>query len=180
MKKIFATAVATLALACAAPVFAQQAQPDPAAVAAAREMFESMNYRSTMTGALQQMSQGLAASIRNGAETAIKNDPQMSEEAKQQALAKMERELPERIAKLQAILNDPSLVDEIIAETVPVWADTFSVDELHQIAAFYRTPLGAKMLASMPKLMGEGMRIGQKIMARRFTAMMQQPAGAKP
>ena len=42
------------------------------------------------------------------------------------------------------------------------------------------TPLGAKMLASMPKLMGEGMRIGQKIMARRFTAMMQQPAGAKP
>ena len=178
MKKIFAAVATSLALLGAAPVFAQQAQPDPAAIAASREMFESMNYRNTMVAAMHQMSISMATNMRAASEAAIKNNPRMSDEAKQQALAKLEADLPDRVARVQALLDDPTLVDDIIAETIPVWADTFSVDELHQIAAFYRTPLGAKMLASMPKLMGEGMRTGQQIVARRITALMQQPAPA--
>lgn len=170
MKKILASVVTSLVLAGAVPAFAQT--PDPAAIAAAKEMFDSMKYRATMTNALQQMSQGMAAAIHNSAETVIKNDPRMSEQDKQAAIIKMEAELPARVERIQATLNDPTLVDDIIAETIPVWANTFTVDELHQIAAFYRTPLGERMLAAMPKLMGESMRMGQQIMARRISAAL--------
>ncbi|MYM24650.1 DUF2059 domain-containing protein [Duganella sp. FT135W] len=176
MKKILASVVASLVLASATPAFAeapaQGPAPDPAAIAAAKEMFDSMKYRATMTNALQQMSQGMATAIHNSAETVIKNDPRMSDQDKQAAIIKMEAELPARVERIQATLNDPTLVDDIIAETIPVWANTFTVDELHQISAFYRTPLGERMLAAMPKLMGESMRMGQQIMARRISAAL--------
>jgi hypothetical protein len=183
MKKIVATICTVLALAGAGSVSAQTAAAplDPAAVAAAHELFDSMNYRSMMAGAMQQMSQSLGSSMRAGAEAAIKNNPKMSEEQKQTALAKAEADLPAAIAKMQALVSDPTLVDEILAETVPLYARIYTADELKQIAAFYRTPVGAKMLAVMPKVMGEGMQIGQQIMLRRMGPMLQKmQQGGKP
>ena len=176
MKKIVATLVTSLALIGAAPSQAQaQAQAaDPAATAAAKELFDSMNYRQMMIGAMQQMSQGMGASMRAGAEAGIKNNPNLSADDKQKAMAKMEAELPRVIKALQDVMGDPTLVDEILAETVPLYARTFTADELKQITAFYRTPVGAKMLTSMPKLMGEGMQLGQQIMQRRIGPLMQK------
>jgi hypothetical protein len=174
MKKILTTLVVSLALIGAAPVYAQAPAADAAATAAAHELFDSMNYRAMMVGAMQQMSQGLGASMRAGAEAAIRNNPKLSADDKQKALVNMEAELPGAIKAMQDVISDPALVDDILAETVPLYARTFSAAELKQITAFYRTPVGAKMLASMPKLMGEGMQIGQKIVERRIGPMLQK------
>ena len=182
MKKIVASLVTSLALIGAAPVYAQTpavaaaaaVAADPAATAAAHELFESMNYRTMMVGAMQQMAQGMGAAMRGGAEAAIKNNSRLSADEKQKALAKMEAELPGAVKAMQDVISDPTLVDDILAETVPLYARTFSAAELKQITAFYRTPVGAKMLASMPKLMGEGMQIGQQIVQRRIGPMLQK------
>ncbi|SHN38462.1 hypothetical protein SAMN05192549_109130 [Duganella sacchari] len=174
MKKIVASLVTSLALIGAAPVYAQAPAADPAAMAAAKELFESMNYRSVMIGAMQQMSQSIGASMHAGAEASIKNNPKLSADDKQKALAQMEAELPGAINTMQAVMSDPALVDEIMAETVPLYARNFSAAELKQITAFYRTPVGAKMLSSMPKLMGEGMQLGQLIVQRRLGPLMQK------
>lgn len=173
MKKTVATLCASLALTlAAAPVRAQA--PDPAAAAAAKELFDSMNYRAVLQGMMQQMSQGMAASMRGGAQAAINNNPKLSAQDKQKALAKMEAELPAAVSAMQSVMNDPTLVDDILAETVPIYARNFSADELKQITAFYRTPVGAKMLAKMPQLAGEGMQVGQQIVERRIGPMMQK------
>ncbi|KQQ46404.1 hypothetical protein ASF61_18615 [Duganella sp. Leaf126] len=187
MKKIAATVITSLALIGAPAAFAQAAAPaaaapaaagaaavDPAAMAAAKELFASMNYRALMVDSMAKMSQGLASSIRAGAEAGIDANPKATPEQKRQARAKMEAELPKVIAGMQEVMNDPSLVDEIMTQTVPLYARTFSADELKQIAAFYRTPVGAKMLSAMPQLMGEGMQIGQQIVSSRIGPMMQK------
>jgi uncharacterized protein len=171
MKKIAASIVAAVALMGAAPAFAQA---DAASTAAARELFDSMNYRSVMIDVMKQMTQGLGQSIRAGSEAAIKNDTKLTSDQQREALLKMEAELPAVTSKLQAIMNDPALVDEILAETVPLYARTFNAAELKQMAAFYRTPVGAKMLATMPKLMGEGMQLGQQVVLRRIGPIMQK------
>jgi hypothetical protein len=179
MKKLFATIATALALIGAAPVHAEvqpqlQPQADPAAAAAAREMFESMNYRAIMVDAMQQMSQGIGGSIRAGAEAAVNGNPALSAEDRGKVRLKMEAILPNMVAAMQEAMSDPTLVDDIMAETIPLYARTYSADELRQIAAFYRTPVGVKVLATMPKLTGEGMQIGQRLMLRRIGPMMQK------
>jgi hypothetical protein len=175
MKKIVASVVTSLVLMAAAPVFAQSAPAaDPAATAAAQEMFDAMNYRTLMGGMMRQMGQGIGTSMRAGAEASINNNSKLDPEQKKQALAKMETELPAAISALQELMNDPTVVDEILAETVPLYARTYTADELKQITAFYRTPVGAKMLATTPKLMGEGMQIGQQVFVRRVGPLMQK------
>jgi hypothetical protein len=168
---IVATAITAFALVGAAPAFAQA---DAASTTAARELFDAMNYRTMMTGVMQQMSQSIGQSMRAGAEAGIKNNPNTTSEQKKEALAKMEAELPAAVAVLQGAMNDPAMIDDILAETVPLYARTFSADELKQVAAFYRTPIGAKMLAAMPKLTAEAMQIGQQVAARRITPLMQK------
>ncbi|NYE62299.1 hypothetical protein FHW58_003514 [Duganella sp. 1224] len=172
LKQCLACAAAALALTAAPALYAQTA--DAASTAAARELFDSMNYRAVLQGMMQQMAQGMAASMRGGAEAAIKNNPKLSADDKQKALAQMEAELPGAVSAMQSVLNDPALVDDILNETVPIYARNFSADELKQITAFYRTPVGAKMLTKMPQLMGEGMQVGQQIVARRIGPMMQK------
>lgn len=182
MKKIVAAAVTAFALTGAASSHAQAPAPasapaaaiDPAALAASRELFEAMNHRVMMTGMMQQMSQGIAQSMRAGAEAGINNNPKISAEQKKKALAKMEAELPGVVSAMQGVMNDPGLIDEILAETVPIYARTFSADELKQLTAFYRSPIGAKMLASMPQLMAQGMQVGQQVVTRRIGPLMQK------
>ena len=182
MKKIVAAVVTAFALTGAAPSFAQTPAPapaaaaaiDPATLAASKELFEAMNHRVLMTGMMQQMSQGIAQSMRAGAEAGINNNPKLTAEQKKQALDKMAKELPGIVSAMQGVMNDPGLIDEILAETVPIYARTFSAEELKQMTAFYRTPVGAKMLASMPQLMAQGMQVGQQVVSRRIGPLMQK------
>ena len=44
---------------------------------------------------------------------------------------------------------------EAMKEAPAIYARHFTVDELHELTAFYRTPTGAKALHEMPQVMGE-------------------------
>lgn len=174
MKKIVASVISACALLGAVPAVAQAQAPDPAAAAAANELFEAMHYRTMMGGMMQQMTQGMEQAMRSSAEAVIKNNTKTTPEQKKAALSRMEAELPAAVARMREVLNDAGLVDEMMAEIVPFYARTYTADELKQITAFYRSPVGAKMMATTPQLMQTAMQVAQKVMLKRVQPMIEQ------
>jgi hypothetical protein len=63
----------------------------------------------------------------------------------------------------------PSLLDGINARTddftdaiALIYARNFTIDELHEIASFYRSPIGQTFLQKMPVIAQESMAMGQR------------------
>jgi len=67
-----------------------------------------------------------------------------------------------------------AFVTDALKDAPPVYARHFTVDELKELAAFYRTPLGAKALREMPQVMGEF----TAVVVPRLTALRQQTSEA--
>lgn len=70
---------------------------------------------------------------------------------------------------------------EALAESAPIYARYFTAEELRQLIAFYRTPVGAKALTAMPRaslelLQGMGPRLQRlsQTVSQRFAAILQQ------
>jgi hypothetical protein len=81
---------------------------------------------------------------------------------------------------MQKVFTDPTLVDDMIAEMVPIYAETYTLDEIRQLTAFYASPLGQKLQAKMPELMSRSMQISQRVLMPRIQKAMaesQQAAG---
>ena len=177
MKKIV-LAVCT-AIAFASPVaFAQQAV-DPAATAAVKELLETMKYREMMTASFQQMQAQLPKMMEQMATGAIEGNAKLSAADKQKALEKMRKDLPGAASAFAATFNDPKLMDELVAETIPLYARYFTAPEIQQMAQFYKTPVGQKMMATMPQIMGESMQISHRVMMPRMQAMVKKLSEAK-
>lgn len=181
MKKIAVALM--LSAACALPALAQTsvapqavaATPavDPAAAAAARELLVAMDYRSVMMESFKQMTASLPAAIKAGAEGAVRADPKLNDEQRAKKLAELDESVPKIAAAITRMYSDPALVDEMLDAMIPVYAQHYSVAELRQLGAFYKTPVGAKTLRLMPQLMNEGMQAGQRIMMPRMQKLMQ-------
>lgn len=179
MKKFLAAM--SLFLAATAPAaFAQPAVPpappaaDPAALAAANEMLVSMNYRAVAKDMMAQMRQTMPAMMQQGAAASIDRNPNLDAAQKKAAIDKMKTDMPKAVAALDGVFTDPTVLDELMRETASLYARHFTVTELRQIAAFYKTPVGAKMLTTMPQLMSESMQMGQRVIMPHVVAVMQK------
>ena len=171
MKKLIFAVLAALTFSAA---FAQTPAPvDPKAAQAVRELLDSMKYRELMNGAFQSMLKNIPTMILQGATNAINANTKLTGEEKKAALDKAAQNIPKAVAATSAVLSDPKLVDEIIEEIVPLYARHFTTDELRQLAVFYKSPVGAKMLATMPQIMSESMQIGQKLVAPRIAKQIE-------
>jgi uncharacterized protein len=53
-------------------------------------------------------------------------------------------------------------VNELAEALAVIYASNFSVGEIHDIAAFYRSPIGQKLLAQQPVIAHESMVAGQR------------------
>jgi len=74
-----------------------------------------------------------------------------------QQLAVIEREIK---TLLDEKLNGPGgMLDRL----VPLYANTFTRQEIRDMLAFYESPTGKKVVATMPQLMAAGQRIGADI-----------------
>jgi hypothetical protein len=176
MKKYLAIFAATVTLA-ASPAFAQNAAPmDPATVAATKQMIEAMHIRDVMIISFQQVLTALPERMRAALTKMINDDPKASPEHKRKALANLDEELPKMVSQLHSTFSDPTLVDDMIAEIIPLYARTYTVSEIQQLSAFYQSPLGQKMLANMPKLMVDSMEITNRLMLPRLQKAMNETA----
>jgi hypothetical protein len=177
MKKAFA-AIASAIVLCSAPAFSQAAAPvasaDPAVVKATEQMFAAMKVREMMTNMMAQMERQMPAQARMAASAAISNNPNLTPQQKEEQLKKADEASRAAAAQAHAVFADPTLVDDMMAEMVPLYAETYTLDEIRQLTAFYASPLGQKMQAKMPELMNRSMQISQRVMMPRIQKAMAQ------
>jgi len=152
------------------PAVAPVASPE--ADAAVKALLEAMDVRTMMAASFTEMEKALPAMMRAQVMNEISADPGASEESRAQALARLDRFLPQAAEALNRVMRDPALIDAMLAEIGPLYARHYTVAELKQLTAFYGTPLGRKMLALSPRLGAESMAIGQKVVAPRLQALL--------
>ncbi|GGX91438.1 DUF2059 domain-containing protein [Massilia dura] len=171
---VASTASSSALAQAAVPAPAAQAAVDPAAAAAVRELLVAMDYRNVVSASFRQMTAAMPAMIKSGAEGAVRNDPKLSDAERTKKLAELEQGLPKVVDAIGRMYADPALVDEMLEAMVPIYARHYTVDEMRQLATFYKTPVGVKSLRLMPQLMGEGMQVGQQIITPRMNKLMQE------
>lgn len=172
MKKIVLALIASFVLAQGS--FAADQAPAPANAAAVRELLEAMNYRTMWKASMDQMSKTMPNIMRQQIEATVKADISLSDAQRREALLKMEAELPKMAEVVSGVLNDPGLMAEMEGEMIALYSRNFTADELKQIAAYYRTPVGMKSMQLMPQVMAESMAIGQRVTMPRIQKAMEQ------
>jgi uncharacterized protein len=122
-----------------APAGAQSPSPD--AITAAQELMTTMKATDQLKAILPIILQNLKPAI-------VRNRPEVDRDFDEVARHFME--------------GFDARINEAIALTAAVYARNFSADELRELTAFYRTPLGQKMLQKLPVVMQESMAVGQR------------------
>ncbi len=90
------------------------------------------------------------------------------------------RDNPNRNAQVNQLIHDTiskvfmSHMDEFTSNAALVYANTYTYDELEQIIAFYKTPVGQKMLQSLPQTMEKSMALNRSIITMAVKESMQQ------
>jgi uncharacterized protein len=144
IRRLFLAGTAAL-FALSATLEAQEAAPDRAA--AAKKLFASMD-----------MANLLQASMAEGLE------PQMAQ-FKQMGMS--DPGVTELKAEMLAFLTETMKWETLEPEFVRIYATAFTAGEMQEMIDFYKTPTGKKAIAMTPKLMSEGMMIGQKAVEER-------------
>jgi uncharacterized protein len=115
---------------------APQAAPSADALAAANELFAILS--------VDMMTQ-LTAQVTNAFWPSVEEKAR-AEKIDDATIAQLRKEF-DRIQ-----LDN---VSAVLKEAPPIYARHFTVSELQELAAFYRTPTGAKALRELPQVMGE-------------------------
>lgn len=136
------------AAAQAAPAQPPLPPPDPARLAAARDLFEATNMRQILRSAFApQVEQTLAATLRAlvdspAAAAARQRDPYYDERARRVSRVYAQ--------EMSGFVDQtlPAMLDALAAD----YARTFTLEELRAQTEFYRTPVGRSVAAKTPDL----------------------------
>ena len=165
--------------ATSAPAPAPAVAPAPVAVtpdarAAIKELLEITKTRENMGKAFQAMGQNLPPQMAQAMNVSIENNPALSPEQKQKVRANMNQPFENTVKEALTIINDPKVADETVERMYPIYAKYYTPDEIRQITAFYKTPVGAKSLNLTPQIIGESMQAGFSIFQPRVNAVMDK------
>jgi hypothetical protein len=73
----------------------------------------------------------------------------------------------------RGVLRDSLNVDEMVAQVVPVYEKYLTVEEIQGLLAFYRSPLGQKIIAVQPKIMQDSMIVMRVYVEQRLAEMLK-------
>jgi len=141
MRIVRHASICLLALACfTGAAQAQAQQPSPGALAAAKELLE-------IKGAQNMLGPIVPGVVETAKNSLMQSNPNLV------------KELNEVAVQLRTELAPRS--SEVIQNFVVLYAQRFTEPELKQIVAFYRSPLGQKLLVDEPTLMDQGFKQAQ-------------------
>jgi hypothetical protein len=170
MRMLMALALA-LPVATIEPALAQ-GQPSAAAVAAATVFVDTLTPPAASKAALEQQ----LAGVRQGSlvRAQLGSNPRFSEKA-----AKNEPAFTAAIARMGA--QQASALGPIYTEmqgavrsaSIQAYATNFTIDELKGATAFYRSPVGAKLLTTQPRIAALVNQQVQQQFAPRLQAAQQ-------
>jgi len=150
MKKVIALVACAAALGVARPARAQE-EPTPARTAAAEQLIASIDMEHTYAQTMEAMVQ-----------SQIRQNPQV---------AQFEGLMRSFFAKY---LSWP----QIRGDMVRIYALTYTEDEMRQLTAFYQTPLGKRLLETMPELAQRSSEITQRRVMDHMPELMEQMMAA--
>lgn len=137
-----------LTLLCAAPA---AAQPEPTAgeIAAARDLLAASNTRENFIKAMELgMEQGGMGELTPAVRQVLRD-----------------------------FMDEHFRYEDMEPEFIRVYADAFTEQELRDLAAFYRTPLGRRVVETLPEITAASQRIAmermQNVMPQLMQAIMQ-------
>ncbi len=126
--------------------FARAQTPAPEAVAAAKEVIQTMHLNDQYNAIIPGIFKNLKPAIVQG-----RADVEQQYDALVPAMLDAFRQRVSELSDAAAI----------------VYARNFSIDDLHALNDFYKTPAGQRLLQKMPtisqEMMGAGMKFGQSI-----------------
>jgi hypothetical protein len=135
---------------------AQQAPaPDPARLAAAKDLMEVTGVNKQLDGMIAAMAQGFRTGATDVASAAA------AEAAGKEFDSHMARLMTYR----EAMLND----------FAALYAEKFTAEELKSVADFYRSPTGSKFIQVMPELIQAGAQIGMKYSQKALQGAQPKP-----
>ena len=148
-------AMCALLLVAGASVAAAQQAPDPARIAAAKDLMEVTGVNKQLDGMIAAMGQGFRKGAADAAGAAT------AEAAGKEFDSHMARLMTYR----EAMLND----------FAALYAEKFTADELKSVADFYRSPTGSKFIQAMPELIQAGAQIGMKYSQKALQGAQPKP-----
>jgi hypothetical protein len=125
----------------ATPAFAQAQSPTPEARESAKELIETMRAVDQMKVMMPMILQQLKPAI-------VQGRPEVERD--------YDASLPVVLEAMGSRLGE--LVDAIAL----IYAANFTADELRQVTAFYRSPVGEKFLQKLPVITQQSLAVGQK------------------
>lgn len=179
MKKLLLAIVAAAAFASGAAAAQTPAAVDMPTDKAVRELLIAVKYREVLTAAFAQVQKNAPQMILQMATNSVNANTALDAAQRKAALDKATKNVPEAVAGVNAIITDPKLVDEMITEIVPLYAHHFTLSEIKAITAFYRSPAGVKVLATMPRVQAEAMQATQKVVLPRIQKHVEMINNAK-
>lgn len=174
MKRLFFALLAVAVFCAQSPARAAPDTLDPMAVAAARELLETMRFKFALAADMKAASNGAEDVLRQIVTQKVASNPKLDPAARAKALAALEGMMPEAVDALQGVFTDPHTSDEISKETARIYARTFTVEELVQIRSFYATAAGAKLLGMSTRIHGESLAFGRRYMAPRIDRLVEE------
>jgi hypothetical protein len=82
---------------------------------------------------------------------------------------------PDFGSRMRRVMNAVVSYDEMMQWTAEIYSKRFTVDEIHQLRDFYRTPLGQKVVRQMPEMMSDVMvKVTNTITTRMPDAMKKE------
>ncbi len=170
-----ATATSTPAPAAApAPVVVT-----PEARAAIKELFDVMSTKENLGKTFAAMSQTLAPQMAQAMNQQIEANATLTPELKAKVRSGMNEPFSNAVKDAQGIVTSPKLVDETIEKMYPIYAKYYTVAEIKQLVAFYKSPIGAKTLTAMPAAINESLQAGVQAFQPRVAALMDKTLKAQ-
>ena len=133
------------ALLCAAPAAAQD-EPTPGEAAAVRELLEASRTRENFIRAMELgMEQGGMAQMTPAMRTVLRE-----------------------------FMDEHFRYEDLEPAFVRMYADAFTEQEIRDLAAFYRTPLGQRVVETLPEITAASQRIAMERLQTVMPQLMQQ------
>jgi hypothetical protein len=111
------------------------------------------NVSTTARQMLRQMSESVTANLKPAVELHLRKEAKLTPEERKRALDHLDEEVAAALPVMKAVFEDPALVAELELRLSTLYAKHFTPEELTQLAAFYQTPVGQKLLKHSEPMM---------------------------
>jgi uncharacterized protein len=177
----------------AAPLLVQAQTPAPATPAAApsapaaapvpvstemraavRDLFDAMNTRDGLSKAFGQFGQTLPQRIYEAVIQQLEQNQTLTPEQKQSIVQNIRPSFDSAVKEAQGIVTDPKMVQETMDKMVPIYARQFTLQEIKELTAFYRSPVGSKAQTVLPAANAEAFSQENQIFAPRVSGIVDR------